>query len=73
MSKGTDDGFSCTAEAFEAFDDIPLSPPRPDTIGAIIARRYSRRDMLKGSLGVTAATALFGTRRCTGRPGGRIG
>jgi len=60
MSKGTDDGFSCTAEAFEAFDDIPLSPPRPETIGAIIARRYSRRDVLKGSLGVTAATALFG-------------
>ena len=60
MGKGTDDGFSCTAEAFEAFDDIPLSPPRHDTIGAIIARRYSRRDVLKGSLGVTAATALFG-------------
>jgi secreted PhoX family phosphatase len=60
MGKDTDDGFSCTAEAFEAFDDIPLSPPRVDTIGAIIARRYSRRDVLKGSLGVTAATALFG-------------
>jgi secreted PhoX family phosphatase len=56
-----DDEFSNKAEALEAFDDIPLSPPTDDTIGAVIARRYSRRDMLKGSLGVTAATALFGT------------
>jgi len=60
------DDFSSTAEAFQAFDNIPLSPPREDTIGAIIARRYSRRDMLKGSLGVTAATALFGTAALTG-------
>lgn len=55
------DNFSNKAEAFEAFDDIPLSPENDRTIGAVIARRYSRRDMLKGSLGVTAATALFGT------------
>jgi uncharacterized protein len=27
----------------------------------VIARRYARRDMLKGSLAVTAATALFGS------------
>ncbi|MGE0849405.1 MAG: PhoX family phosphatase [Hyphomicrobiaceae bacterium] len=56
----TEDRFSNKAEAFEAFDDRPLSPPVGDTIGAIIARRYSRRDMLKGSLGVTAAAVLFG-------------
>ena len=31
----------------------------------MIARRYSRRDMLKGSLGVAAATALFGTAALT--------
>ncbi len=60
-----DDHFSNKAEAFEAFDDIPLSPPADDTIGAVIARRYSRRDMLKGSLAVTAATALFGTTALT--------
>ncbi|KAB2920860.1 MAG: PhoX family phosphatase [Hyphomicrobiaceae bacterium] len=60
-----DDGFSNKDEAFQAFDDIPLSPPREDTIGAIIARRYSRREMLKGSLGVTAATTLFGTAALT--------
>jgi secreted PhoX family phosphatase len=35
----------------------------------VIARRYSRRDMLKGSLGVTAATALFGTAALTSAAG----
>jgi hypothetical protein len=64
-----EDGFSNKAEAFEAFDDIPLSPPTDDTIGAVIARRYSRRDMLKGSLGVAAATALFGTAALTAASG----
>jgi secreted PhoX family phosphatase len=52
--------FSNKAEAFEAFDDTPLSPTRGDTIGGVVARRYHRRDILKGSLGVTAATFLFG-------------
>ena len=56
-----DDNFSNKDEAFQAFDDIPLSPPDDDTMGAVIARRYGRRDILKGSLAVTAATALFGT------------
>jgi len=55
------DDFSNTAEAFEAFDDVPLSPARDDSIGSVIARRFSRRDMLRGSLGVAASTALFGT------------
>jgi secreted PhoX family phosphatase len=54
------DSFSNKAEAFEAFDDTPLSPAHADAIGAVIARRFSRRDLLKGSLGVAAATALFG-------------
>jgi secreted PhoX family phosphatase len=63
------DNFSCKAEAFEAFDDVPLAPARDDTIGAVLARRYSRRDALKGSLGVAAATALFGTAALTGSPG----
>jgi secreted PhoX family phosphatase len=56
-----DDDFSNKAEAFEAFDDIPRSPAEDDTIGAVIGRRYNRRDVLKGALGVAAATALFGT------------
>jgi hypothetical protein len=48
------DTFPSKAEAFEAFDDTPLSPPTDATIGAIFARRYSRRDVLKGTLGATA-------------------
>ena len=63
------DSYSNKAEAFEAFDDTPLSPESDNTIGAMIARRYSRRDMLKGSLGVTAATALFGTAALTSAAG----
>lgn len=49
------------AEAFEAFDDIPTNTNLQNTIGDVIQRRYGRRDFLRGSLGVTAATALFGT------------
>src|SRR5262245_46158353 len=64
-----EDRFSNKAEAFEAFDDTPLSPQTDHTIGAVIARRYSRRDMLKGSLRVTAATALFGTAALTAASG----
>jgi secreted PhoX family phosphatase len=64
-----EDRCSSEAEAFEALDDIPLSPPTDDTIGAVIARRYSRRDMLEGSLGVAAATALFGTAALTAASG----
>lgn len=48
----TKDSFSNKAEAFEAFDDTPLSPAHGDAIGAVIARRFSRRDLLNGSIGV---------------------
>ncbi|MFK7853137.1 MAG: PhoX family phosphatase [Granulosicoccus sp.] len=53
------------AEAYEAFDDIPTNPQLANTIGDIIHRRYGRRDFLKGTLGVSAATALFGTAALT--------
>ena len=49
------------AEAYEAFDDIPTNPNLTRTIGDVINQRYGRRDMLRGMLGVTATTALFGT------------
>ncbi|MEM8556002.1 MAG: PhoX family phosphatase, partial [Pseudomonadota bacterium] len=49
------------AEAFEAYDDIPTNPNLGNTIGDVINRRYGRRDMLRGALGVAATTALFGT------------
>jgi secreted PhoX family phosphatase len=48
------------AEAFEAFDDIPTNPNLSRTIGDVIHARYGRRDVLRGALGVSAATALFG-------------
>ena len=46
------------AEAYEAFDDIPLNPYLDTTIGSVIARRYKRRDVLQTMLGVTAIAAL---------------
>jgi secreted PhoX family phosphatase len=49
------------AEAFEAFDDIPTNPNLGRTIGDVINARYGRRDVLRGVLGVSATTALFGT------------
>lgn len=49
------------AEAFEAFDDIPTNPNLGRTIGDVINARYGRRDMLRGMLGVSATTALFGS------------
>lgn len=55
-----DDDFSSRAEAFEAFDDIPLNTALDNTIGAVIARRYGRREVIRGLLGVTALTAFTG-------------
>lgn len=52
--------FPTRAAAMEAIDDEPLSPHDGETIGDVIAKRYNRRDIMKGVLGVTAATALFG-------------
>src|SRR5262245_4988468 len=53
------DQFCNRAEAYEAHDDVPLSPAGRDTIGDVILRRYSRREMMRGTLGVTAAAVLF--------------
>ena len=51
--------FGNKAEAFEAFDDIPLNPNPTRTIGDLITARYGRRDILGGLLGATASAALF--------------
>jgi hypothetical protein len=56
-----DDGFCNKAEAFEAFDDIPTNLNCGNTIGDVINRRYGRRDVLRGALGVAATTTLFGS------------
>jgi len=61
---GTDmtnkDAFRNRAAACEAADDIRRSPADAETIGDVILRRYSRRALMRGMLGVTAAAALFG-------------
>ncbi|MGF1650287.1 MAG: PhoX family phosphatase [Hyphomicrobiaceae bacterium] len=53
------------AEAFEVSDDVPANPCTTPTIGDVINRRYGRRDVLRGMLGVSAVTALFGTTALT--------
>jgi secreted PhoX family phosphatase len=54
------DKFCNRAEAYEAHDNVPLSPAVGDTIGDLILKRYDRRELMRGALGVAAATALFG-------------
>ncbi len=48
------------AQAFEAAEDAGRSPQRAATIGDIIAERFSRRDLIGGSLGVAAAALIAG-------------
>jgi hypothetical protein len=55
------DNFSNKAEAFEAFDDIPTYEVPDNTIGNVVARRFTRRQLFKGGLAVAATTQLFGT------------
>jgi secreted PhoX family phosphatase len=61
------DQFCNRAEAYEAHDNVPLSPSDRDAIGDIILRRYSRREVMRGTLGVTAAAALFGPAALSSR------
>jgi secreted PhoX family phosphatase len=61
------DQFCNRAEACEAHDDVPRSLAEGPTIGDVIARRYSRRTMMRGTLGVTATLALFGPTALTSR------
>ncbi|MDT8343154.1 MAG: PhoX family phosphatase [Thermohalobaculum sp.] len=56
-----DDQFCNKAEAFEAADDVPTHGHLSNTIGDVINRRYGRRGVLRGALGVGAVTALFGS------------
>ncbi|HUU66212.1 MAG TPA: PhoX family phosphatase [Methyloceanibacter sp.] len=54
------DSFRNRATACEADDDSPRGPVDGEAIGEVIFRRYSRRDVMRGTLGVTAVAALFG-------------
>ncbi len=61
------DNFCNRAEAYEAHDNVPLSPAGRDAIGDIILRRYSRREVMRGTLGAAAALSLFGPVLLSGR------
>jgi len=61
------DQFCNRAEAYEAHDNVPLSPDSGDTIGDLIQRRYHRREVTPGALGVTTAAVLFGPALLAGR------
>src|SRR5512147_2142159 len=54
------DKFRNRAAACEAYDDIPRSPEHGEMIGDVILRRYNRREMMRGTLGVAAIATLFG-------------
>ncbi len=45
------------AQAYEASQDAGINPSSNDTIASVIARRYGRRDVLKGLLAGTALAA----------------
>ena len=64
------DHFCNRAEAYEAHDDVPRSPEHGEMIGEVIARRFSRRDVVRGTLGVAAAAALFGRAALSARAQG---
>ena len=53
--------YSCRAEAYEASEDIPSNRSEAPTIGDVINRRFGRRDVLKGALGVAAIGAIAGS------------
>ena len=54
------DEFRNRASACEAADDLPRSPQEGEMIGDVILKRYSRREMMGGTLGVVAVASLFG-------------
>jgi hypothetical protein len=58
------DHFCNRAEAYEAHDNEPLSPADGDSIGDIILRRYSRREMML-TRSQTSRTASSGSTRST--------
>ena len=57
MSQGKE-RFSSRSEYFESLEDNSVNPSGEPTLGDVINRRFGRRDLLKGALGVAAAGAL---------------
>ncbi|MFZ5734137.1 MAG: PhoX family protein [Pseudomonadota bacterium] len=61
LSENASDIQPHSSQAFDACEDDPSNPSSNPTIGDIIARRFARRDILKGALGVSAIAATTGT------------
>ena len=55
------DGFASKGAAFEASEDIPTNTNLTKTFAKVAARRYGRRDVMRGALGLAATTALGST------------
>ena len=53
-----DERFSSRSEYFEALEDISTNPSNEPTLGDLINRRFNRRELLKGTLGVAAMGVL---------------
>jgi len=53
-----DERLSGLTERYEAQEDVPVNPSTAPTLGDLINARFSRRDLLRGALGVTALGAL---------------
>ena len=58
--------FSSRAEYFESLENVSLNPSAEATLGDIIAQRFSRRELLRGALGV-AALGTLGALQALGR------
>ncbi len=52
--------FATREEAFEATENTPTHENLDRSMGNVLARRFNRRDMLKGTLAAPVATLLFG-------------
>ncbi len=59
MTKPTE--FTPISMQFEDSEDVTTNNSTNATLGEVIAARYSRRDMLRGALAVTATTAILPT------------
>jgi uncharacterized protein len=58
----TDHAVRLRASDLEDSGDVGINPTRNLTMGEVIATRFNRRDLLRGSLAVAAISATVGTR-----------
>ncbi len=61
MTKTDLSHYSNRAEAYEASEDVPANRSNAPTFGDVVNRRFGRRDVLRGALGVAAMGAIAGS------------